>query len=302
MSIYTPEQQLIFWGFMVVVTTLSLLGSVLIIVFYLAFQRLRNRNSRIIVSLSIADLGIGSCGPICAIYFHHNTILLPNENSALCQLQATVLVYFMSASILWLICIAWSGYRAVVHNRLSSFNQEVICHVACWGIPFLSIIFPLVPELPSHFGFYNSLWCMYRAHNRLDQLLWVTAFVVALLGSAAYFYTRTIMHILTIKKNLAEMYSCDNVEQTVHIVRKMSMYVAAYIVVWVPIYLTFVGDVSTNNPTPFWAVLSMGIFFHSQGFINFILYGVNEKLVHAVKDLVLNRSKSSITVPYLTEL
>jgi len=295
MSVYTPEQQRIFWAFMVVVTTASLLGSSLIIVFYAVFKRLRNHNSRIIVSLSIADLGIGSCGPVCAVYYNHSTILLPNEESALCQTQATVLVYFMSASILWLICIAWSGYRAVVKNELSTPSQELACHVICWGIPFLSIIFPLIPSLPVHFGFYNSLWCMYTAHDRLQQVLWMSAFVGALLGCAVYFYAHTIWHIITVKRKLQTVY-CDNMAQAIPIVRKMSLYVGAYVVVWVPIYMTCLADVATNNPTPFWAILTMGIFFHSQGLINFILYGINEKLLNGIRSSILQQlSKTSTT-------
>lgn len=73
--LYGEDQQHLFWLIMLIVTSFSVMGSILIIASYTLFPQIRNANSRIIVSLRYIFFMYFFLGGNIIIYFWCKFIL-----------------------------------------------------------------------------------------------------------------------------------------------------------------------------------------------------------------------------------
>ena len=152
--------------------TLSILGSLLIIITYLLFRELRTSVRLILLHLSIMDMGIALSNMIGAAvnfdkyyYMNNNSItvwLEPRSHiQALCKTQAFFAMYSTYGSVFWTNCLAVYLYIAVV--RCSAKKKRVaiwsILYGFGYGMPLiLSLWLLLTGKLgPTPFG--SGGWC-----------------------------------------------------------------------------------------------------------------------------------------------
>lgn len=102
-----PEDRLIV-GITIFTAVLSTFGSVLILLTYLRFKKIRNYAFKLIVYLSISDL-ILTVGGLLSLYTYNS-----RDNDIVCLTQSFLYNIGGLSSIIWTSIIAWNIYSATV--------------------------------------------------------------------------------------------------------------------------------------------------------------------------------------------
>ena len=97
-STFTPKQYNTLLLITLIESSISLVGSLLIISSYLRFKRLRKFSLQLVFWLSVSDVGNSIS------YFIGN----PGEDSNLCTVQAMLMSMFELSSVLWTTVIAFT--------------------------------------------------------------------------------------------------------------------------------------------------------------------------------------------------
>ena len=160
--------------------TLSVLGSVLIILTFLVLKDMRTGSQKIVTLLAIADL-ISAVGYIigAANYLHHHRTDGTSSKSQdcgsfdkICMGQATVTTYSSLVSFLWTVILAFYFFLIIVFKRVKVASQLMILYnVIAWGAPLL-IVVPLLGFKKLGYAHYAaSNWCYVRGnpHSPLDH-------------------------------------------------------------------------------------------------------------------------------------
>lgn len=97
--------------------SLSIVGTLGIIIIYLLVKEVRSFSFSLVVSLAIADLmqSVGNLFLIDTVGITHH--------QAVCQVQALLIQTFSLSSICWTTVIAYTLYVTVVHNSSDSIVQ-----------------------------------------------------------------------------------------------------------------------------------------------------------------------------------
>eukprot|EP00026_Physarum_polycephalum_P007890 Phypoly_transcript_07960.p1 GENE.Phypoly_transcript_07960~~Phypoly_transcript_07960.p1 ORF type:complete len:348 (+),score=-2.03 Phypoly_transcript_07960:515-1558(+) len=279
---FTEHQQHTFWAAMFVVTTCSIIASSLIILSYILLPKTRNVSNRIVVSLSIADLGTSLCGPVCADFLLRVNPETLSGASTLCVFQAVTIVYFSLASICWIGVIAVSNFLLIVRKTAPSFRMEMIFHTICWGLPLIPTILALTY---SSFGFYDLLWCAYARTHIQVAIACLTIFIVPVLTIIVYCYFSIIWHIRKNRLNLTQQKSFQRSTTPRTDVRatiRMSGFIIIYIITWFPYFITYVVTYTNSTISFFETQVFFSALAHSQGVSNFFLYCMNRDFIHLV--------------------
>ena len=152
----------------------SILGSVLIILSYLCFRKLRTRVRLILFHLSIADLGVALANllgvsvyfdqyytPICGKDGHIVSISAPTSVIRhSCEAQAFIALYFTISSILWTISLAGYLYFVVVHHGTQHAKIFLIfSYTFCYGMPAFVTLWTLLRGKLGYSPYNSAGWC-----------------------------------------------------------------------------------------------------------------------------------------------
>jgi hypothetical protein len=144
---YDPVVRLL----MIVMSTISAVGSLSIILTYLLFKKMREKKLielMFYVSLSNFGTSIGSAMGI------------PRDGSALCWFQGIATNIFTLSSIFWTVVIALSLNRIVATAQMLDITPLV--HLFCWILP---AAISLVPISQVRYGSLGKEWCFYNARD-----------------------------------------------------------------------------------------------------------------------------------------
>ena len=125
------------------VSSLSMIGALLIILSYLCIPSIRTKAREILVHLSIADFGV-ACANFIGVVKHFGqslddcTTASCHHNQHLCIAQAFFAGFSTIASILWTLSLSVYIYFLVVQGH-SKIHAKVVyfCYVFCWGMALL---------------------------------------------------------------------------------------------------------------------------------------------------------------------
>ena len=157
--------------------SLSILGSLMIIVSYIGFKSLRTTPRLILVHLSIMDLGVAVAN-LVGISVNFNKYYFDNTNSSYkfglpilkdpgttvnnaCITQAVFAVYFTNGSFLWTLNMAVYLYLRIVHYprpraaRCSFYLIGILCYV----LPVLFVLWKLLTHRLGYSPFSSEGWC-----------------------------------------------------------------------------------------------------------------------------------------------
>lgn len=152
----------------------SILGSLLIILSYVCFKRLRTKVREILVHLSVSDAGVATANLIgLVVYFdHYYTIkcdgsgsvyeLIPPANhiNNLCRVQAFFALYFTLCSILWTVSLAVYLYFILVHHGTHNAKLFLVfAYGFCYGVPLLISLWALLTERLGYSPYNSAGWC-----------------------------------------------------------------------------------------------------------------------------------------------
>ena len=138
-----------------IICSLSIVGSLLIIITYICFKSLRTTTRLILVHLSIMDLGVATAN-LVGISVNFNKYYFKSENATYgshglpvlnhpgdtvdmaCKIQAAFAVYFTAGSFLWTLSMAVYIYMRIVHYRTPRVARYTL-----WIVTMFSYILPL---------------------------------------------------------------------------------------------------------------------------------------------------------------
>ena len=156
----------------------SVVGSVLIILSYLCFKRLRTRVRQILLHISVADAGVATANLVGAAvyfdrYYHVQCEKDPDDGtiiyqlvsprlyiSSLCKAQAFVALYCTYNSILWTVSLAVYLYFILVHHgTLNAKRFLMFAYFFCYGMPLLLSLWALLTGRLGYSPYNSAGWC-----------------------------------------------------------------------------------------------------------------------------------------------
>ena len=185
-------------------SALSLAGSLFILVSYCAFQRFRNPNYRVFVSIAFCDAFVAVAhlsvtGGMRGTLFQTNSTELRDTSnsggaspsngsqtatwsgdsvsattcaSTFCYVTAVVQQYFHLAEYLWISVLALTIYLTLVHAFRVTKQFERALHAAVWG---LSAVISIVPAATNCYGS-SGHWCWVKNDEMCSEVQWGVLF------------------------------------------------------------------------------------------------------------------------------
>eukprot|EP01111_Echinosteliopsis_oligospora_P011038 TRINITY_DN3540_c0_g1_i3.p1 TRINITY_DN3540_c0_g1~~TRINITY_DN3540_c0_g1_i3.p1 ORF type:complete len:282 (+),score=33.29 TRINITY_DN3540_c0_g1_i3:120-965(+) len=238
--------------------SLSVLGAIFLIASFLFFKELRTHSSKLILYLSIADLGEAI-----------SWILSPaSESKYPCYFESYTEQFFGVASCLWQLCI--SAYVMQVNmERKQLEKQEIIYHAVCWGIPLITIIYGGVADI---FG-PSGAWCWVKNDHPLDGILilYVPALTAIIVSGVIYVYVAVLLGRKAKTSN--ELTSSNGSEEytkmyNMKIQLQTRIYILPFALGWLFGFVNRLHNLLSPNRIAALFYLQ-AIFFPLQGFWNF---------------------------------
>ncbi|XP_055005365.1 adenosine receptor A2a-like [Boleophthalmus pectinirostris] len=145
-----------------IIAFLSTVGNLLVCAAVGINQKLRTVTNYFLVSLAVADIGVGSIAIPCAIL---TDIGLPHHNLHLCLLMLSVLIMFTQSSIFSLLAIAVERYMAILmpfhYQVLMTPRHAIMVILSTWLLAFFIGLIPLMgwhkPPPESGYCFFVSV-------------------------------------------------------------------------------------------------------------------------------------------------
>lgn len=161
-----------------VTCSLSIVGSLLIILSYVCFKDLRTRARYILVHLSLMDLVLAVSNLVgIAGNFDRRSIesnsnyseTLPTEfnDTIYCRIQGLFTLYSTLSSVLWTILLAVFVYILVTAGnpkRITKFLM-LFCYLLCYGLPLLPSLWAFLRERVGYAPLQSSGWCALKSHH-----------------------------------------------------------------------------------------------------------------------------------------
>lgn len=164
--------------------SLSIIGSLVIILSYIGFKQLRTTTRLILVHISVMDFGVAAANLVGTsvdfnkYYFDSNhgnysrdgwPIIVPPKKSTdvLCQTQAAVAVFSTSGSILWTLCMSIYLYFRIVHHVTPSIARLTLWASTffCYFLPSLFVVWTLFTNRLGYSPYDSEGWCGERMVN-----------------------------------------------------------------------------------------------------------------------------------------
>lgn len=180
-------------------STVSCLGSLLIILVYCLFRDLRSSAQKIITFLAVADLisALGYIGGSVNFLVHFNRSSTPECTifNSVCEAQASITSWSSLVSFSWTLTLAFYFYLVIIYSRRNFASKLMpLYHVIAWIAP-LFIIVPLAALKKLGYSHYAaSNWCFVRQSpvHKFGQL--GEALIVLLAGK----FWEILSYIITI--------------------------------------------------------------------------------------------------------
>ena len=153
---------------------ISGVGAMLIILSYLCSRQLRSQARKIILHLSLMDLGVALANLI-GVFVYFNRYYIESYNSKgdfdsvspavhySCLIQAAVAVYCNNSSVLWTLSVAIYLHFRIVTNHYNSakfFKSLIyIMYVVNYGLPLILTIWLALTDRLGFSPFDSSGWC-----------------------------------------------------------------------------------------------------------------------------------------------
>ena len=147
---------------------LSIIGSLLIILSFACFKRMRSKSREILLHISIMDLGVALANLIGdAVFFDQylsrsrsNNTELVRTMEALCRTQAYFGAYSTYGSVLWTVSLAVYLYLLILHHGTNIAVYFVrFAYVFCYGLPILVSLWLVLTHRLGYAPYNSSGWC-----------------------------------------------------------------------------------------------------------------------------------------------
>eukprot|EP01111_Echinosteliopsis_oligospora_P018066 TRINITY_DN8090_c0_g1_i1.p1 TRINITY_DN8090_c0_g1~~TRINITY_DN8090_c0_g1_i1.p1 ORF type:complete len:449 (-),score=43.79 TRINITY_DN8090_c0_g1_i1:34-1380(-) len=247
--------------------SLSVFGSVSLVISFFLFKELRTHSSKLVMYLSLADLGEAVAW-----------VLSPASGMTYpCYVQGYFEQFFGLSGCLWQLII--STHILQVNMGAQRFRrQELIYHAVGWGIPAITIA-----AGGSYDIFGNSgAWCWVKSKYPLIGILilYLPALLAIVISGGIYIH---VAILLRKGKNKARSANYDASEELVKIHSmkiqlRTRIYIIPFALGWFFGFINRLHNLLRPDRLAILFYLHV-IFFPLQGFWNFLMYGLTERIV-----------------------
>ena len=158
----------------VISATLSVFGSLLILITYNVYKSIKTPTRHIIACLSLADL-VSVLANLTGVFMEPSK----NEPDLKCILQSFIGTTAVFSSYLWTILLAIYLYMGLVKDNLGILKKLLHpwFHLLCWLLPLGINVAALCMKMLGNSGDHTSSgWCWIELHEnetRLDHTIWM---------------------------------------------------------------------------------------------------------------------------------
>ena len=240
---------------------LSVCGACIIIFSALRLRELSKRffAIRLIFFLALTDLMAAAFNIIGAIADIQQLFQPESKEMLLCELQATGLLYFNLASIMWTSCFAFALYRDVVpsYRRHALRKYEFSFHALCWPVP--AVLAGSCFYLGYLYGYSATpnAWCALQlGHSQ--------RFLICFYGPLLAAFTFNLITYTAVLSHSRER----------RVSRITSLYLLGFTVVWLPsLGAQLQAMLSSTHEPDFVPAALEALFMPLHGALNALVYG-----------------------------
>eukprot|EP00026_Physarum_polycephalum_P007505 Phypoly_transcript_07567.p1 GENE.Phypoly_transcript_07567~~Phypoly_transcript_07567.p1 ORF type:complete len:426 (+),score=43.32 Phypoly_transcript_07567:280-1557(+) len=242
--------------------SLSSFGATMLFLSFFLFTELRTYSSRLILYLSISDLGEAiawALGPASDGHFA-------------CILQALGIQFFGVSSVLWQICIATYILQVCIGKKHMG-RQEKYYHMICWGIPGAIIIGGGIGDIFGNSG----AWCWVKHPHELLGLFLL--YLPYMLSVPYCLFTYIYVDVIFKRRSKADLSTADRIalQRARHKLRSR-FYLIPYAICWACGLINRANNAAGPNRIAALYILQASV-FPLQGLWNFLMYGYTERIV-----------------------
>lgn len=261
---YSNEERMAIYLTDVICASLSIVGCCFILTLCFFFPNLRRLPFRMIIYLTIADLG--SSISFVLPYFKSNYI---------CQVQGFMNSYFPLSSIMWCACISHAIKSAILYG--TDVKKNVVKYfIIGFFLPSLSFLVLIdIKEYKPALG-----WCWIYLNGEFDSEFYkrvayrFLTFYIPLFVVVAFI----IYNYLKITKELKyseSLYGTDK-KVTEAMILKLRLYPIILVVALFPVSLLRIISLGLNPPWELTLVSGIGVGIN--GFLNSVVYGLTQEV------------------------
>lgn len=248
--------------------SLSFLGSLFIIVTYLALPRVQRFSYRVIAWLSVAD-----CFSSLSYFIHDPTpfVALQEPFSASCLISAGLSQLMDVATFCWTVAVSTTVYLVLIRRASPQTLQlaERLFHGINWGVPLLMMI---IAASVGSFGDAGT-WCWIRPEfQALRMLLFYVPLMVCMLA---------VFGVVLLMRRDIEASTSLKPEQKPLVLRRMYIFCAVFFILRIFSIVNRMQQLAASpGSEPVFALsLLHATFSPLQGFANSLVYGLNRLVV-----------------------
>ena len=272
-------------------SSLSLLGSLFIIITYSLFTDLRGYAFKMVLILALFDI-LNCIGFMIPTYDSTN-------KSIPCHIQAILINISSIAAILWTSVIAYS-LHSIFHNESSKIKERFPLQVG--GVSFFALISGVVPEVTDAYG-RTAGWCWitlngmnynFFFYQRLSFLF--IPLCLAIVFNATV-YARVFRRVIVLPD--------DDMSGTAKkgFVRKLKLYPLILILCYLPFTVKQALEMTSVRRVEYMYVLTLisGVMRCLHGICNAVVYGFTGKIRKRIRAALQNpriKSTKGMSMPF----
>lgn len=281
---HTGEETEVLLQINLIASSLSLIGSLFIMLLYWKALELRVYAFKLVFLLSIGDF-------IKCLTIILSSLPLPQVN-ILCQVEAFLLDISTLTTFTWYLAISHTLYKAIVH-----YPDNLEKHYHFWL--FLAyIIIPLLqvpPFITQSYGEVETLCTLEQdTFGNLWRLICVYIPIWTHVALTVYYYGKMYLRIKTTKNSFL------NSDDEKKMISKTIRYPIILLISSVPISLLRIFQTFTSWNIFWFEAISMAL-FDLQGLANALAYGWNESVRIYLRQLLLGKVYTQSTLNYLEQ-
>lgn len=273
---FTPEQLSLFQTLIRVSSSLSIFGTLAIIVSYCSYARFRTQMNTMVVFMSVADL-LSSLQTLLGDWPNRLALMEGTVGpNILCTVQSFgIQMWFISATF-WTGCMATHCLMAVVLSKPIAHLEPYYkyYHAVSWGIPLIFAFLPFAFQTKELGPIYVHIgnWCWIGGNYSLFRMYLFYGLVWAIFLYNVICYSIVGYKISQMSKFLNDtQHAMKTRKHTSRFVLKTLVYMGAFLINWV--FSTANRIQALVDPTPsYFLNLLQCITLPLQGFMNALIY------------------------------
>jgi len=265
----TAEQEFTGELLICIMGSLSLISSTIIILSIVTFPKLRTFNNRLVLYLSIADVGFDLLILMQGYSYMAGPIHFIAYNWTACQIFGTIMQFFKQCSNFWACFIAFTLYMKVIRKEYAKMLEKpflIASTVISLICAILQVsIFEMGPALP---------WC-WVAKGPIQiygQQLLFYDFVYLDILAILFFYAAIIRKIIQVKSS-AGTYDV----KTIKAINRLAFFPIAFLFVWIPTISRRIWE--NYHSFTYAGFILQSLLNPADGTLNLLGYGIGRNLL-----------------------